>query len=132
MRTNFIMGVVLSGIATFMSNQANAQSDEKQSHFKATADLVSQYVWRGSLATAAPTPNIQPTLAFVSGNFEAGAWGSTDFTGSYKEFDPYIAFTISKIKLGITDYNWNFDQAGYFNFKNSETGDRLEGTGCFT
>jgi hypothetical protein len=132
MRTNFLKVLMLIGTALLLGNQTNAQSDEKQSYFKATADIVSQYVWRGSLATAHPTPNIQPTLAFTSGNFEVGVWGSTDFTGSYKEIDPYIAFTFSKIKLGITDYNWNFDQAGYFNYKNSETGHRLEGTVGFT
>jgi hypothetical protein len=110
----------------------NAQTDEPASPFKVTADLVSHYVWRGSMATGSPTPNFQPTLAFLKGNFEIGVWGSTDFTGSYKEFDPYITLTNGHIKLAITDYDWNFNQANYFNYKNSETGHRFEGTVGFT
>jgi hypothetical protein len=132
MITNFIKVILLSGIASFHNNQVNAQTDKKPSNFKATADIVSQYVWRGSLATLQPTPNIQPTLAFTSGIFEIGVWGSTDFTGSYKEIDPYLILNYKKIKLGITDYNWNLDQTGYFNYKNNETGHRLEGTLGFT
>ena len=62
----------------------NAQTSDSASPFKVTADLVSPYVWRGSMATGSPTPNFQPTLAFIKGNFEIGVWGSTDFVGSYK------------------------------------------------
>lgn len=54
-------------------------------HFKVTADLVSSYLWRGSLSTSTPMPNIQTTQAFTNGNFEIGVLGSTDFTGIYKE-----------------------------------------------
>jgi hypothetical protein len=84
------------------------------------------------LATARATPNFQPAVAFMKENFEIGVWGSTDFAGSYKEVDPYISLTTRYIKFGITDYNWNFDKADYFNFKNSETGHRIEGTIGFT
>jgi hypothetical protein len=106
----------------------NAQTSEATSPFKVTADLVSHYVWRGSMATGSPTPNFQPTLAYVKGNFEIGVWGSTDFTGSYKEVDPYVAYTTGHIKLILTDYDWNFSHANYFNYKNTETGHMLEGT----
>ena len=80
------------------------------------------------MATGSPTPNFQPTLAFTKGKFEIGLWGTTDFAGSYKELDPYISFTAAHLKLAFTDYNWNFDRANYFNYKNSETGHRFEGT----
>jgi len=107
---------------------AKSQEVGSTSHFKVSADLVSSYVWRGSLATSSPTPNFQPTLAYTQGNFEIGVWGSTDFSGSYKEVDSYIAYTAGKLKFTFTDYNWNFDKANYFNYKNSETGHRLEGS----
>ena len=102
------------------------------SSFKVTAELVSHYVWRGSMATGSPTPNIQPTLAYVKGNFEIGAWGSTDFAGSYKEVDPYVSFTAGKLKFTLTDYNWNFSHANYFNYKNTETGHILEAAVGYT
>jgi hypothetical protein len=95
---------------------------------KATAEIVSSYVWRGSSATANPTPNIQPTFAYVNGNFEIGVWGSTDFTGSYKEFDPYVSLTAGLLKFTLTDYDWNLNHANYFNYKKDETGHMLEGS----
>ncbi len=110
----------------------NAQSEGSTSSFKVTADLVSSYVWRGSIATGNLTPNFQPTLAYTSKKFEIGIWGSTDFVGDYKEFDPYITLTPGHLKFGLTDYNFNFSQANYFNYKNSETGHRFEGTVGFT
>jgi len=127
--------ILLAGfitIACFTSLHVNAQSVEPAFPFKVTADLVSQYVWRGSMAAGSPTPNIQPTLAFTRGHFEIGVWGSTDFVGSYKEVDPYISLIVGQFKLAVTDYNWNFDKDNYFNYKNSETGHRFEGTIGFT
>jgi hypothetical protein len=121
--------VTLTG---FTDIALKAQTEEHSFPFKVTCDLVSIYVWRGSLATASATPNFQPALAFIKGNFEIGVWGSTDFVGSYKEVDPYISLTTGYIKFGVTDYNWNFDQADYLNYKNSETGHKIEGTIGFT
>jgi len=105
-----------------------AQTNERVSSFKVTAEMVNHYVWRGSIATGSPTPNFQPTLAFTKGRFEIGIWGSTDFVGSYKEVDPYVSLIAGHLKLAITDYNWNFNKADYFNYKNRETGHRFEAT----
>ena len=124
------MGIIT--VACSLSIHVNAQSNAQTFPFKLTADLVSNYVWRGSMATGSPTPNLQPTLAYTKGNFEIGVWGSTDFIGDYKEVDPYISLTLGQFKLAVTDYNWNFDKADYFNYKNNETGHRFEGTVGFT
>lgn len=132
MKTKYLIIILLIGSAFLLNKAVNAQLNEKQSPYKVTADLVSHYVWRGSMATGSPTPNFQPTLAFIKGKFEIGVWGSTDFTGSYKELDPYVSFTTGHLKLAFTDYDWNFDQADYFNYTNSETGHRFEGTIGFT
>jgi hypothetical protein len=102
------------------------------SHFKVTAELVSNYVWRGSMATGSPTPNFQPTLAYTSKMFEIGVWGSTDFAGSYKEVDPYVAITAGLIKVTFTDYNWNLKDAPYFNYHSNQTGHRFEGSVGYT
>lgn len=120
--------LVLITIATFPNSFVNAQEIEPTSPFRVTADLVSHYVWRGSMATGIPTPNFQPTLAYLKGNFEIGVWGSTDFAGSYKEVDTYVSLTAANFKFLVTDYNWNFDKANYFNYRNNETGHRLDGT----
>jgi hypothetical protein len=132
MKRNYILLWALIHLTCFMGLTVKAQTEEPASPYKVTADLVNQYVWRGSLGTASPTPNFQPTLAFIKGNFEIGVWGTTDFAGTYKELDPYVSFTAGHLKLAFTDYNWNFDQADYFNYTNSETGHRFEGTLGYT
>jgi hypothetical protein len=119
---------VLSFVNVIGQTSETTVASPAVSSIKATAEIVSTYVWRGSSATANPTPNIQPTFAFVKGNFEIGAWGSTDFAGSYKEFDPYVSLTSGLFKFTLTDYNWNLNRAKYFNFKKDETGHMLEGT----
>jgi hypothetical protein len=132
LKNKYFLPVAFITLACFASLLVNAQTSEPVSPFKVTADLVSHYVWRGSMATGSPTPNFQPTLAFKKGNFEIGVWGSTDFVGSYKEVDPYVSLIAGQFKLVVTDYNWNFDKANYYNYKNSETGHRFEGTIGFT
>ena len=132
MKNKYNLLVAFITLACFTNLSSNAQTSEQASPFKVTADLVSQYVWRGSMATGSPTPNFQPTLAYTKGNFEIGVWGSTDFIGSYKEIDTYISLIAGQFKLTVTDYNWNFEKINYFNFTNSETGHRFEGSVAFT
>jgi len=107
-----------------------AAAPAEVSPFKVTADLVSSYMWRGTLGSA--TPNFQPTLAFVKGGLEIGVWGSTDFIGAYKEADLYIAYTAGPLKFAITDYDWSFGTTKYFNYKNETTGHIFEGTVGYT
>jgi hypothetical protein len=123
MKTNLKFSIVVVAFATLSASEINAQDT-----LKATAELVSHYEWRGSMATGSPTPNFQPTLAYGNGPVEIGVWGSTDFAGSYKEVDPYVSFANGPLKIIVTDYNWNFGKANYFNYKNSETGHMFEGS----
>jgi hypothetical protein len=127
-KTKNLLIVLFISFLIFRNFVLVAQTNEPASPFKVTADLVSHYVWRGSMATGSPTPNFQPTLAYSKGNLEIGVWGSTDFTGSYKEIDPYVTYTAGHIKLALTDYDWNFNHSNYFNYSNSETGHMFEGT----
>lgn len=114
-----------------ISLSAKAQEKEAPSPFKISADLVSSYVWRGVLSTATPTPNIQPTISFSKGGLELGAWGSSDFNGSYKEVDFYVSYTIKQLKFTVTDYDWNFKNR-YFNYKNKETDHIFEGSVAYS
>jgi len=132
MKTKYFLIFLFLTLSVITNIKVSAQSADPSSPFKVTADLVSHYVWRGSMATGSPTPNFQPTLAYVKGNLEIGVWGSTDFVGSYKEVDPYITYTAGHIKLLLTDYDWNFNHSDYLNYKNDKTGHMLEGTIGFT
>jgi hypothetical protein len=127
MKINSLL-LMIFGIMTSLSANAQKTDSISNSPFKITADLVNHYVWRGSMVTGSPTPNFQPTLAYVKGNFEIGVWGSTDFVGSYKEVDPYISLTTKEFKFTVTDYDWNFGRANYFNYRNGQTGHRFEGS----
>jgi hypothetical protein len=112
-----------------LSAQSSAVTEHGKNskvNFKVTTDIVSSYIWRGTIGN--PNPNIQPTLAIFSEGFELGVWGSTDFLGSYKEVDPYITYTWKYFKIGITDYDWNFNSTNYFNYRKSETNHIFEGT----
>ncbi|MEI8047892.1 MAG: hypothetical protein WCI92_10980 [Bacteroidota bacterium] len=103
---------------------------------KASAELVSCYVWRGAPAYSSIngqttlSPNIQPTLGFVFGGLEIGAWGSTDFTGTYQEMNLYASYSTNGITATITDYYWDADWATtpYFLYKNETTGHIIEGS----
>ena len=64
--------ITLCLIITFVNvkgqTSETAVASPPASSIKVTAELVSSYVWRGSMATASATPNIQPTLSYVKGN----------------------------------------------------------------
>ncbi|MFA5329464.1 MAG: hypothetical protein WC384_16845 [Prolixibacteraceae bacterium] len=139
MRNNYQFRTAILAIVTcvIISFPVKAQTTDSTStsSYKVTADLVSSYVWRGVLSTATPTPNFQPTLAFVNGGLEVGVWGSTDFTGSYKEADLYVSFAKGPLKFTITDYYWfNTTTTGlrYFNYKNNNTNHIFEGSVAFS
>jgi hypothetical protein len=123
--------ISLSAIVLLFSGSVFSQTpvpsepaSEPKTNFKVTTDIVSSYIWRGTVGS--PDPNIQPTLAIVSGGFEFGVWGSTDYRASYKELDPYLAYTLKNFKIGITDYDWSFANKSYFDYKNSTTDHILE------
>jgi hypothetical protein len=121
-----VVSVLLCNPVFSQNTEDPVSGKESKIKLKVTADIVSTYIWRGTVASL--NPNIQPTLAIVAGGFEAGVWGSTDFSGSYKEFDPYITYTSRYFKLGISDYDWTFNNTSYFNYKSSETNHILEAT----
>lgn len=117
-------------------------NSQEKSNFslKASAELVSSYIWRGSPAytnnngQTVLAPNIQPTLGFVFGGLEVGAWGSTDFTGSYQEMDLYASYSFKGVTATFTDYYWDASWASkpYFLYKNETTGHIFEGSLGYT
>jgi hypothetical protein len=112
--------VALAAFGTVVSAQ-----DSKGS-FSVGADVVSSYVWRGMpqelYDDGTPTkqsPNIQPYASYTIGGLTIGAWGSTSFISSIKEFDLYATYALSsKLAVTLTDYNWNFSK-DYFKYAGS-------------
>lgn len=128
-------------VVIFLLTVKSSLSQEKSTFsLKASAELVSKYIWRGSPAytlngsQTALAPNIQPTLGFVFSGLEVGAWGSTDFSGIYQELDLYAAYTFKGLTATFTDYYWDAGWASkpYFSYKNETTGHILEGSLGYT
>ncbi len=92
-----------------------ATSSVKAQEFKASADIVSSYVWRGTYQSGAA---VQPTLDFTAGGFSIGAWASTEFAGDMlmQEADLYAKYTFkSGLFAGITDYYYSGNK--FFDYK---------------
>ncbi len=98
-----------------------ATSSVKAQEFKASADVVSSYVWRG---TKFSDVSIQPTLDFTKGGFSIGAWGSTGFDG-FIEADLYAKHAFGfGLTVGVTDYY--YPGTSYFDFTKATGGHGLE------
>ncbi|MCX6272319.1 MAG: hypothetical protein NTU44_14120 [Bacteroidetes bacterium] len=122
-----VASVFLSIIAVFSLHTAKAQ--DKKGSVKLSTDLVSSYIWRGCPGYSPLqgqnilAPAIQPTLAYTYSGFEAGAWGSVDFTGTYKEVDLYALYSLKNFTLTFTDYYWDLDwlNNNYFDYRKDST-----------
>lgn len=133
--TKFLFFLIL-----FVSAETASAQEKSNFSLKASAELVSSYIWRGSPAYSFNAgqpflaPNLQPTLGFVFGDLEFGAWGSTDFSGSYQEMDLYATYSIKGITATFTDYYWdaNWAEKPYFRYKNETTGHIFEGSLGYT
>ena len=93
----------------------------KAQEFKASADIVSSYVWRGSSFSGV---SIQPTLDFTAGGFSIGAWGSAGFDGFF-EADLYAKYAFDfGLTVGLTDYY--YPGTSYFDVSKASGGHGLE------
>jgi hypothetical protein len=128
MKKTIIIAALLT-IFKIASYGQDAESKGFKPEVKVTTDIVSSYIWRGTVGSM--NPNIQPTLAAIAGGFELGVWGSTDLKASYKELDPYLAYTKGSFKVMVTDYDWTFANASYFDYKKSSTDHIIEASLCF-
>lgn len=98
-----------------------AASSAEAQEFKASADVVSSYVWRGTQFSGA---SIQPTLDFTAGGFSIGSWGSAGFDG-FLEMDLYAKYAFDfGLTLGLTDYY--YPGTSYFDFSKASGGHGLE------
>jgi hypothetical protein len=101
------------------------------SKINVTTDFVSRYIWRG--LDYGKAPSIQPTLSYIKGGFEIGAWGAVSTIGSYHELDPYAKYTLKSFTLTFTDYFVNNNtldpnNTNYFNYNEWTTNHVFEGS----
>lgn len=103
MKKIFTVATALAATLTAQSALAQEEAETKESKVtvSAGADLVSNYVWRGSSLSGAA---FQPSVGMEVAGFSLGLWGSTDFEQAVNEFDWVAAYSISGFTIGVTDY----------------------------
>jgi hypothetical protein len=94
----------------------NAQTESSTS-FDAGADIVSNYIWRGTIFGTGPA--IQPYVEFSAGNFAIGSWGSFGFTDNEAaEADLYLSYGFDfGLSIGLTDYY--YPGTSYFDYSSA-------------
>lgn len=92
--------IVLIAAMAAMALGASAQDEVEAT---VSADLVSNYIWRGAKLDDAA---VQPTLGVAYKGLSLTAWGSYGLTtsGNTKELDLTLAYSTGGFNIGITDY----------------------------
>lgn len=115
----FLIGMIFSIGLSCVSAQ-----EESGSSFDVGADLVSNYIWRGTKFGTGPA--VQPFLEFSAGNFTVGSWGSFGITDNEAaEADLYLSYGFDfGLSLGLTDYY--YPGSDYFDLSDSTGSHGLE------
>lgn len=117
-------------IAVFGSLFCIAAFSPAIAQFNAGADIVSAYVWRGSILADGPV--VQPGISFSTGEtatLEVGAWGSYSFFGAGNgdgvrpstEADLYATLGLGPVSLTVTDYYFPSAAIEYFDYDGGHT-----------
>ena len=67
-----------------------------------SADLVSQYLFRGSVESSAMS--VQPTINYSTGSVNIGTWASRSIDGTHQETNIYVSLVAGPVNVTITDY----------------------------
>lgn len=116
----FLIGMILSiGLSS-----VNAQEEESGSSFDLGADLVSNYIWRGTKFGTGPA--VQPFVEFSAGGLSVGSWGSFGITDAESpESDLYLSYGFDfGLSIGVTDYY--FPGTEYFDYSTATGAHGLE------
>ncbi len=119
---NYLFAMVVN---LFWAPAISSAQEGSNPPFTTGADIVSNYVWRGS--KQAPGPAIQPWVELGVGNFVIGAWGSFGFhdLGEVAEADLYASYSFGfGLSLGISDYY--YQGSPWFEFSDTISSHALE------
>ena len=94
------------GIAAVMLTAGAAvASAQDRVEASASADFVSQYVWRGQDLGGI---SVQPSLGLSWRGLSLTAWGNVGFdSGDTKELDLTLGYSVGGFNVGVTDYWFN-------------------------
>jgi hypothetical protein len=128
MKRNLLI-FIFSLTVYFSCNISVDAQNKDTSKINISSDFVSRYVWRGM--DYGKSPSLQPTLSYIKGGFEIGAWGAFSTKGNYNEIDPYAKYTLKNFTLTFTDYfvkTGNPNKTYYFNYDQFTTDHTFEGS----
>ncbi|MFL2542503.1 MAG: hypothetical protein ACJ0UT_11130 [Candidatus Latescibacterota bacterium] len=98
----FILGGILmrkfllsAALLTGLTGQAFAE-------VSISADVVSQYLFRGAVASGAMS--VQPTINYSTGTLNIGTWASRSIDGAHQETNIYVGLNAGPVNVTITDY----------------------------
>jgi len=141
---SFLLFCVLLFVVSVSPSIAQSE-EESETGFQLTygADLVSQYVWRGSeIGEKMGIPHLQPGinldyLTRNSGTFTAYVWASYGISANYLETDFALSYEFETrygtFGLGFTDYYYPYLRTWVLNFdKNGEGAHTIEGQFTYT
>ena len=117
---------ILTTLLLIGATAAGAQ--ERELETTVSADVVSQYIWRGQ---DLGNVSLQPTLGLEYKGLSLSAWGSVGLTDSNdtKELDLTLSYTIGGFNIGVTDY-WTNDgldpETRYFKYDTHGTNHLFE------
>ena len=103
--------MIVSLFAVAVSGYGQDEADDRKLTVDVGADLVSAYVWRGMYMTGV---SIQPSLSLSACGLTIEAWGSTDFSASFKELDFMLSYEMKGFSATIGDYWWKGEGESYF------------------
>jgi hypothetical protein len=109
-------------VAGFLSGNVHAQNPATVS---VSADVVSSFVWRGSLFPGFDGVNIHPALVVSKGGVFGGAWGSGTIDGEAKQVDLFLGYSSGGFTAKVTDYWFG---GKYFEYGKNTSGHLFEGT----
>ena len=124
MKTIRLLLMMVVAVSIHATTNLSAQEEESGPAFSTGADIVSNYIWRGTKLAVGPA--LQPSVSFTTGNFEIGAWGSFSFTSvEGAESDLYMSYSFPfGLSLGVSDYY--FPGTEYFDFSDTTGAHALE------
>ena len=109
------------------STIAEGETNSLESHFDATLELTTKYMWRGIEYGTAPVTFA--SINYSIGGLNAYALGGYAIDGSHQEVDLGLSYSYKFLTIGLADYYYPSAVGAkddYFVFKNRDTGHYVE------
>lgn len=112
--------------ATNLTSDTTAAAEEDDGGFwwSASADLASNYIWRGydqSYRGVMFDPCIQPCVSIGYGKFYIEAWGTASFMNQYHELDLLVGFEHENLLITLYDAYSDFSSPYFKGYNDSHS-----------